>query len=41
VKPYLELIIRNCLVIGVQGEVFRYKTTEKGEAALGHLREIE
>jgi predicted transcriptional regulator len=41
VVPYLELITRNGLVVGVEGEVQRYKTTEKGMEALRCLRELE
>jgi len=41
VKPYLELVTRNGLAIGVEGEVFRYKTTAKGEEALRCMRRLE
>lgn len=39
--PYLELIIRNGLVVKVDGSVPRYKTTAKGEEALRCYRELE
>lgn len=41
VVPYLELVIRNDLVMRIDGEVPMYKMTPKGSEALGHLRELE
>lgn len=40
VVPYLELITRNGLVERKEGEVPRYRTTAKGEEALGHMRAL-
>jgi predicted transcriptional regulator len=39
VVPYLDLLISNGLMVRVEGSIARYKTT--GEAALGHMRELE
>ena len=39
--PYLDLLISNVLMERVDGTIARYKTTAKGEAALGHMRELE
>ncbi len=41
VMPYLELITRNELAVGMKGEVLKYKTTAKGEEALRCMRELE
>ncbi len=38
---YLELVTRNGLAVGVEGEVLKYKTTAKGEEALRYMRELE
>jgi predicted transcriptional regulator len=39
--PCPDLLISNGLMERVEGTIARYKTTAKGEAALGHLRELE
>jgi hypothetical protein len=36
-----DLLIKNGLVDRADCEHIRYKTTTKGEAALGHMRELE
>jgi predicted transcriptional regulator len=41
VVPYLDLLISKGLRERVDGMIARYKTTAKGEAALGHMRELE
>jgi predicted transcriptional regulator len=41
VVPYLDLLTQSGLVVRAEGEIPVYRTTEKGEAALGHLQEIE
>ena len=41
VVPYLDLLTNRGLVVREEGEIPVYRTTEKGEKALGHLREIE
>jgi predicted transcriptional regulator len=41
VVPYLDLLISNALMEKVEGSIVRYKTTAKGEEALGHMRELE
>lgn len=41
VVPYLDLLTQSGLVVREEGEIPVYRTTEKGEAALGHLQEIE
>ncbi len=41
VMPYLELVTRNGLAEGVEGEVLKYKTTAKGRKALRCMRELE
>jgi predicted transcriptional regulator len=34
----MDMLINNGLVERVEGEHIRYRTTPKGEAALGHMR---
>ena len=41
VVPYLELLMKNGLVIRTEGEVVRYQTTPKGADALWHFRKLE
>ena len=41
VVPYLELLIKNSLVVRVDGEVVRYQTTPKCADALWHFQELE
>jgi hypothetical protein len=41
VVPYLDLLISNALMERVEGTIARYRITAKGEAALGHMRELE
>ena len=41
VVPYLDLLTQSQLVVRSEDEISVYRTTEKGEKALGHLREIE
>jgi predicted transcriptional regulator len=41
VVPYLDLLTQSGLVVRTEGEIPVYRTTEKGEEALGHLQEIE
>jgi predicted transcriptional regulator len=41
VVPYLDLLITNGLMERAEGTIVRYRTTAKGEAALGHMRELE
>ena len=41
VVPYLDLLTQSGLVVREEGDIPVYRTTEKGEAALGHLQEIE
>jgi hypothetical protein len=37
----MDLLIKNGLVERADCEHIRYRTTPKGEAALGHMRELE
>jgi hypothetical protein len=37
----LDLLIYNGLMEWAEGTTARYRTTAKGEAALGHMRELE
>jgi len=41
VIPYMELLRRNGLAVRIEGEIPRYRTTEKGAEALGHMRALE
>jgi len=38
---YLDLLISNGLMERAEGSIVRYRTTAKGEVALGHMRELE
>ena len=37
----MEILTHRDLLVRVDGEIPLYKTTDKGETALGHLRELE
>ena len=41
IRPYLELISRNDLMVKIEGNIPKYRTTGKGEEALLHLRALE
>lgn len=41
VMPYLDLLLRNRLVVKTDGTVTKYKTTPKGAEALRCFRELE
>jgi len=41
IQPYLELISRNDLMVKIEGNIPKYRTTGKGEEALLHLRALE
>lgn len=39
--PYMEILTHRGLVVREEGAIPLYRRTEKGETALGHLRELE
>ena len=39
--PYLEILTHRGLLVREVGKIPLYRTTEMGETALGHLRELE
>lgn len=39
--PYMDILVHKGLIVRVDGAIPLYRTTDKGEAALGHLRELE
>ena len=39
--PYMEILTHRGLLVREEGEIPLYRTTDKGETALGHLRELE
>ncbi|MHC1686758.1 MAG: winged helix-turn-helix domain-containing protein [Methanothrix sp.] len=41
IQPYMELLNQRGLVVRIEGALPRYRITDKGEEALGHLRKLE